>query len=96
MLENPKLKKDDRVLILRPIDGSKALSSSGLVDPRLFTGENKLHAKKTPNGTLWYMKYDAGAVPEPLKAKFTTFPQLLDYAKRYFSKRNIEITEVID
>lgn len=96
MLSNPKLKSDDRLLVVKPMEGYKPLSSTGLVDPRLFSGENRLHAKKNAQGTLWEMKYDAGSVPELLKVKFTTFDQLYDYAKKYFNKRQLDIVEVID
>lgn len=80
----------DRVLLLEPIDG-KPLSSKGVVDPRLFTGENKLHAIRTDNDQLWSFKYEAGAVPEPLKDKFTSFSKLLKHAEVYFSTRNVRV-----
>lgn len=80
----------DRVLLLEPIDG-KPLSSKGLVDPRLFSGENKLHAIRTDNDQLWSFKYESGAVPEPLKQKYTSFGKLLKDAELYFATRNVRV-----
>ncbi len=95
-VENPKMRKDDRVLVLQPKEGLKVKDVSGKVDSRLFTGENRLHAILGPRGTLWSLKYDRGAVPGPLQQKFTTFQTLYDFVKKYLERRNIEITEVID
>lgn len=91
-----KARKKDRILVLKVKDGEKALSSTGLVDPRLFTGENKLHAIQNEQNNLWKFKYDAGAVPPALSETYTTFENMLQQAKVYFSKRNIEIVEVLD
>lgn len=90
----------DRILVLEPIDGKKALSSTGLVDPRLFKeGEdgNKLHAVMDMETCLWSLKYEKGAVPPVLKdQRFTGFKALKKYTEDYFAKRNIRITEVKD
>lgn len=91
-----KARKTDRVLVLKVKDGEKALSSTGLVDPRLFTGENRLHAIQDEQNRLWKFKYDAGAVPPALSQRYLTFDDMLQKAKVYFSKRNVEIVEVID
>lgn len=91
-----KERSTDRILVLKIIDGKKPTSSLGNVDTRLFKGENKLHAIMDPRTCLWYFKYDSGALPEPLKQKFTSFNKLLEFARAYFVKRNIEIAEVID
>lgn len=90
-----KMHSDDRLLVLRPIDGAKAYSGTGLIDPRLFKKGQSLHAKMEPQSTLWSMNYEYGVLPKPLTQKFTSFPQLYKYAKEYFKRRNIEITEVI-
>lgn len=75
----------------------KALSSTGLTDPRLFTGENVFHAIMEENTCLWYMKYDSGVLPPPLRGrKFTSFKLLRQAAEEYFKARNIEIKEVKD
>lgn len=86
----------DRILVLSLVDGKKPASSSGLVDPRLFTGGNQLHAIQDSATCLWSMKYEAGAVPPVLRQRYTTFGLLLNHAKTYFAGRNIEIKEVID
>lgn len=91
-----KARKTDRILKIRPIEGQKTLSSTGLVDPRIFTGDNNLHAIQDPRNTLWGLKLEAGGLAEPLKQKFKTFDSLLEFVKVYFRKRNLEITEVID
>lgn len=85
----------DRVLVLAPING-KFVKNSGLTDPTLFTGENKVHVVKEPETNFWYFKYERGGVPEPLKCKFTGFKLALRHATDYYAKRNIEIKEVID
>lgn len=94
--KNNKLRNTDRILVLKPIEGKNTLSSTGLVDPRLFNGDNKLHAVMNLQNTTWSFKYDAGGLPEPLKQKFTSFSKCLEHAKQYFTRRNIDITEVID
>src|SRR5690349_2629341 len=94
--ENEKVRKNDRVIILGPVEGKKAVSSTGIVDTRLFTGENKLHAVRDPQSSLWRMKYEMGSVPDELRQSFTNFEKLLAFAKTYYAKRNIEIKEVID
>lgn len=93
---NGKLRTDDRVFKLSLIDNKAPLTSTGLVDRRLFTGENRLHACKDPQYGLWFMKYENGVVPEALKQQFTTFTMLHKVATDYFNKRNIRIDEVID
>lgn len=95
-LFDEKTKKSDRVLVLKVIDGKKPISSTGLVDPRLFTGGNKLHAVMDPQHMLWYFKYEQGGLPEVLKQKFTSFRMLKAHADDYFGKRNMVIEEVLD
>lgn len=91
-----KMRSDDRILVLKVIDGSKPLSSTGFVDSRLFIGENKLHAVMDPNTCLWSFKYEKGITPYALKSNYTSFQKLYRYASEYFNKRNVEITEVVD
>lgn len=86
----------DRILKLKPKEGEKPLSSTGLVDPRLFTGENTLHVVRDSVNLLWYFQYDMGGLPEPLKGRFTTFEKAFKHAKDYLDRRNINIEEVID
>lgn len=90
-----KMRSTDRILVLRPIEGSKAKSSTGLVDPRLFKGDNNLHAIMDPMG-LWYCRLDQGVIPPELKQQFTSFAKLLKHIQEYYKTRNIEIVEVKD
>ena len=90
------MRSPDRILVLKVMAGKKPMSTTGAADPRLFTGENKLHAVMDQQTCLWRMKYDMGIVPEPLKASFTSFKALRQYAESYYGKRNIEIVEVKD
>lgn len=91
-----KMRAADRVLTLEMIDGKKTLSSTGLTDPRLFSGENKLHAIMDPETCLWALKYEMGGVPPVLKCQFTSFKALLKFAEQYYYTRNIRIKEIKD
>jgi hypothetical protein len=95
LIPNNKISATDRVLVLEVMEGERALSSTGLVDTRLFTGENKLHAVLDHSSMLWHLKYDDGIVPQPLKQQFTGFGALYKFCEDYFKKRNIKIKEVI-
>lgn len=87
----------DRILSLAVIDGKAAKSSTGLVDNRLFTGENQLHLTMDPHSGLWSFRYTKnGLLPEPLQGTFTSFKKGYEHAEMYFSKRNIRISEVKD
>jgi len=87
---------DDRVLVLKPIEGKATLGSQGLVDNRLVSGENKLHAKKLPGGSMWTLQYESGILPPPLKQSFTSFNKMLAYTTEYFKRRNIDIVDIVD
>lgn len=89
-----KMLDDDRILVIRPKDGQKAKMSTGLVDTRLFTGENNLHVYLDHNTGLWGMRYDKGDIPQTLKQKFTKYSSLMTFARAYFASRNLEIIEV--
>lgn len=85
----------DRILALEPLDLNKStLTNTGLVDNRLFTGENRLHAIMDVQTSLWSMRYDAGIVPQPLQQRFTSYGRLKKHAEEYFKKRNIRVKEV--
>jgi len=91
------MRATDRVLSLKPIEGKATISSTGLIDRRLFTGENKLHAVQNNETTLWTFKYEKGQLPPILQnSSFTSFKSLLKFATDYFIRRNIEIKEIID
>jgi hypothetical protein len=95
-VEQEKMHSDDRILVLKIKEGEKAVSSTGLIDHRLFKGGNTLHAMRDPNTSLWYLRYNDGVLPQPLKQQFTSIHKLLNHVKSYFSNRNIEITEIKD
>lgn len=91
-----KIRKTDIVLVLRPKDGTKPKSSTGLTDSRLFTGENTLHLKYNHQQQLWEFEYENGMLPEPLKQKFTAFNIALNFITGYYERRNVQIAEIKD
>lgn len=95
-ISETKMASPNRVLVLAPIEGLSPKSSTGLVDSRLFTGGNKLHAVMDTQTCLWSLKYEEGLVPQALRQQFTSFKVLYKFAEDYFKKRNIEIKEVLN
>ena len=94
--EKSKMRKTNRILVLKPI-GNGPKSSTGLLDRRLFTGANTLHAVQDTSTCLWSLQYSSsGVLPPPLKIQFTSFQMLLKHARDYFKSRSVEISEVID
>jgi hypothetical protein len=91
-----KMRNTDRVIILEPKEGSNTLDSKGMVDNRLFTGENKLHAVMDPINCQWSLKYDSGVIPRPLSGKWTSFSKMVEHLTQYFNRRNINIKQIID
>lgn len=91
-----KMKAEDRVFKFKIKEGAKQKGPTGLVDPRLLTGDNRLHAKLEPFSSLWYVYYEHGRVPPVLQQRWTSFNKLYAFVKNYFDKRNIEIVEVQD
>lgn len=94
--DKSKERKTDRILVIQTIDGKKPKSSTGIVDSRLFTGENKLHLILDTRTLLWYFRYEQGGLPPVLKQRFTTFDIALDFITKYLATRNMKIVEVID
>ena len=91
-----KHRSPDRILQLKVKDGTLPRTSTGLLDPRLFTKGNNLHAIMNPETTLWVLKYDQGVLPPQLKQSFTSFKKLFQYTQMYLDARNVEIVEVKD
>jgi hypothetical protein len=89
-----KTQTNDRVLVLKPRPDQNTLDNKGLIDNRLFKGENNLHAIMDTQTLLWTMKYEKGGLPEPLKQSWTSFKRLFDYAEKYFNSRGVDISEV--
>jgi hypothetical protein len=86
----------DRTLVLKPIEGMKALDTRGLTDPRLFTGENTVHAVMDRSTMLWTIRYAKGLPPPKLRNKYTSFSKLRKAMEDYFRTRNVEIVDVKD
>ncbi len=91
-----KMYSNDRVLILRVMEGKKPTTGAGVVDARLFTGENRLHALFDERTGMWNMRYETGGLPGGLQEKFMDFETLVEHARKYYAKRNVEIAEVED
>lgn len=91
-----KYHSDDRTFTFKAIEGKEQLRTSGLVDTRIFTGENKLIAHKEEDTGLWVLKYKSGIVPPVFKQRFTSFKMAVKFAQDYFMKRGFEIVEVKD
>ena len=88
------LQANDRILKLKVMDSKKVLNSLGASDPRLFTGDNKVHVVKDIQTNFWSFKYDEGKVPEALACKFTNFSSALKHATLYYKNRNVEVEVV--
>ncbi len=96
-LMDPQVRSTDRVLALEIMDGLAPKSSTGLLDTRLFTGEQKLHLKMDPQTCLWYFQYSSnGILPEALKGRYTGFKPAIRFAENYFKTRNVRIKEIKD
>lgn len=91
-----KMRSDDRILILKVAEGKQAKDSAGKVDPRLFSGANKLHGVYDERTGMWNMRYETGGLPGGLQEKFSEFEDLVAHAKKYFKTRNVEIAGIID
>jgi hypothetical protein len=81
----------DRILILK-VNGI-AKDTRGLLERRIFAGDNKIHAIQ--DSGLWYLRYEKGGLPEGLKQRWTNFNQLMKFVTGYFKSRNIDVEEVI-
>ena len=87
---------DDIILELAPMEGKTTLTSKGMPDKRLFTGENKLHLFRDTITGLWRLKLDFGTLPQPLMQHFTKLSYAKEAAEQYYGRRNVEITKIID
>lgn len=96
MADNAKSTSTDRIFVLEQMEGKSPLSTKGLVDARLFTGENNLHAIMDPSSCMWILRYDAGLVEQPLRQKFTSFKMLRKFVEDYYKRRNIQVKEILN
>lgn len=87
---------NNRTIMLERIPGTKPLTDKHEKDYRIFLEATPLHAVRNDNTNLWSMHYTPPAViPESLRQQFTRFDLLVDHARSYFSKRNIQIKEIV-
>ena len=86
--------KTDRLYRLEIIDGTQPKSVTGMVDPRLFAGGNKLHIKKDLETNFWSFAYDEGLPPRDLRCAFTSLPAAIRHAEQYYNTRNLRIKEI--
>lgn len=88
-----KMHSEDRMLNIEHIPNAK---STSLIDPKLFTGEQEIHAVRGPFDNLWRVKYNKGTLPTPLKQSFTNFQQLFNFCVAYFGRRGVKVTGFTD
>jgi hypothetical protein len=89
--ENLEAPSTERVLLLYPKEGTVAKDTAGLPAKKLFTGDNKMHAKT--EGHLWHCYMDKGEIPMQLRQKWTKFSALFKAVESYYDKRNVEVKE---
>lgn len=85
---------NDRVFDLKPMPGKEVLSSTGIVDTRLFKGKNRLHAIHDEQTALWSLKQDEGSIPPSLQMRWTSYSSLLKHIKSYYATRHVDVFEV--
>lgn len=88
------MRSTDRVLVLERIDPKT--KDVGMVDPKVFEGKNSLHAVLDPKTAMWFLRYERGIVPGPLRQKFSSFNALKDFTETYLKTKNIKIIEILD
>lgn len=88
------LAKTDRTFELSIIDGTLPKNSIGMVDPRLFSGGNKLHIVKDPETNFWSFRYEDGLPPKELRCSFTSATMAIRHAELYYRSRNLAIKEI--
>lgn len=89
-----KMALSDRTFELQIVDGTQPKNSIGMVDPRLFSGTNKLHIKKDHETNFWSFAYEEGLPPKELRCVFTSFTAAMRHAELYYKTRNLRIVEV--
>jgi hypothetical protein len=88
------MRQNDRILVLEKIDPKS--KDNTLIDSRVFTGENQLHAVMDTNNCMWTLRYEHGTIPPALRMKFTDFKSMLKIVEDYFKNKNIKIVKVVD
>lgn len=90
--ERTNYRKSDRVFVLETTPNF----IKSKVDTRLVDGNNRLHAVKNPQISMWSLKLDHGELPESLKSSFTSFTSAQRHVEQYFIKRGVKVTEILD
>lgn len=88
-------RSSDIILKLKKREGN-SMGSTGLIDNRLFTGGNSLHAIMDKQTCLWHFRYDSGILPVTLQTQYTSYRKAIEAATDYFNRRNVEIVDIID
>jgi hypothetical protein len=91
-----KMRKNDRIFVLEPMEGKVPLSSVGVPNRKVFMSPDNFHAIMDSQTCLWHVKLDKGELPHPLKQQFTSFSKLYNFTKDYLGRRNISIKEIKD
>ena len=91
-----KTKSTERILVLKPMEGEEVKTSKGIVDPRLWKGENELMAIMDETNCTWRLKYKAGAIPPQIRGVYTNFNKAYTAAVEYYKHRGLEIVEIKD
>ncbi len=90
------VRSQDRKILLEPMEGKEPKGTNGQIDPKLFKGDNYLHAVIDTQTMLWSLHFDSGVVPGSFKQQFTSFPKALKFVEDYYAKRNVKVSQVID
>lgn len=94
MVENYSPGSDpEHYITLEVMEGKKPLNSSGQMDPRLFSGTNRIIVE-CDDTSLWSLRYEFGVTPSTLQGKFTSAAKLMNFVEDYYKKRNIIAKEV--
>ena len=91
-----KTKLDEREFVLELIPGQQTKTETGMVDNRIFRGENKVFGVHDPQSNLWTIKYHLGKPPATLNQRFTSFERLHAFVEPYYRKRGLRIAKIND
>lgn len=86
----------ERTLVIVPVEGKHALSSTGIVSYKMATGEPNYKITQCEITNLWIFKQNYGVLPEKLKQRFTSYSQIMKFAHDYFGRRNLKIEKILD
>ncbi len=82
----------DRVFVLEFLPNA----AKAKIDTRLLDGNNRLHAIKDKQLSIWSFKLDHGQLPEAFKSSYTSFNNARKHVEQYFIKRGVKVTEILD